>query len=81
MDVGHKRTLSSTYTHLAKKGHNVTELKKQINDVIIKTFISGLPTMAHQYQACQPEEYEGNMCFHILGVDIMLTSDLKPILI
>ena len=49
--------------------------------MIVKTFISGLPTIAHQYQGCQPEEYESNMCFHIIGVDIMLTSDLKPILI
>ena len=54
MNVGHKRTLSSTYDLLAKKGVNVDKLKEEINDVIIKTFISGLPTIAHQYQACQP---------------------------
>ena len=81
MDVGHKRTLSSTYTYLAKRGHDVDKLKTQINDLIIKTVIAGLPTIAHQYQGCQPEEYEGNMCFHILGVDVMLTTDLKPHLI
>ena len=43
--------------------------------------ISGVPTIAHQYQACQPEDFEGNMCFHILGVDVMITQDLKPYLI
>ena len=27
MDVGHKRTLTSTYNHLAKKGFDVEKLK------------------------------------------------------
>ena len=37
--------------------------------------------MRHQYRYCQPEEYQGNMCFHILGFDVMLTQELKPIVI
>ncbi len=49
--------------------------------MIVKTIIAGLPAMSHQYQYCQPEEYENNMCFHLLGVDIMITNDLKPYLI
>ena len=81
VDIGHKRTLKSTYNHLAKKGYNVEKLKLEINDLIIKTVIAGFPAMSHQYQACQPEDYESNMCFHILGIDIMLTSDLTPYLI
>lgn len=57
------------------------KLKLQIEDVIIKSVISGLPSIKHQYQYCQPEEYEGGMCFHILGFDVMLTDDFKPIVI
>ena len=81
MDVGHKRNLASTFEYLKKQGHDVELLKSQIHDVIIKTVIAGLPPISHQYRYCQPEEYEGNMCFHILGVDVMLTDDLKPFVI
>ncbi len=57
MDKGHKRTLSSTYERLAKSGVDVEKLKISIEDAIIKSVISGLPTIRHQYQYCQPEEY------------------------
>ena len=57
------------------------KIKEKINDIIVKTLIAGLPALSHQYKYCQPEEYENNMCFHILGFDIMLTDLLEPILI
>jgi len=47
----------------------------------IKTVISGLPLMGHQYKCSQPEDYHGNMCFHILGLDIMLNNKGDPFLI
>lgn len=81
MDKGHKRTLSSTYERLARNGVDVDRLKLSIEDAIIKSVISGLPSIRHQYQYCQPEEYEGGMCFHILGFDVMLTEELRPIVI
>ena len=40
-----------------------------------------MPLIAHQYRYCQPEEYSGNMCFHILGLDIMLTDRFEPVLL
>jgi tubulin polyglutamylase TTLL6/13 len=49
--------------------------------VIIKTIITGLPLMKHQYKCSQPEDYTGNMCFHILGLDIMLNSRGDPVLL
>ena len=54
MDVGHKRSLSSVYKYLNKLGHDVEDLKKNIEDVIIKSIISGLPLISHQFKACQP---------------------------
>jgi len=81
MDVGHKRSLKGVYERLAKNGIDVEKLKGEIEECIIKTVISGLPSIRHQYAYCQPEEYEGNMCFHILGFDVMIMDDLKPIVI
>jgi tubulin polyglutamylase TTLL6/13 len=74
MGVGHKRSLSSVFKRLGDEGYNVGEIKRKIKDIIIKTFISGLPLVSHQYRYCQPEEYSGNMCFHILGFDVMLSN-------
>ena len=54
MDVGHKRTLSSTYEYLEKKGCDVNKLKQEINEIIVKTVIAGLPAISHQYRYCQP---------------------------
>jgi tubulin polyglutamylase TTLL6/13 len=74
MGIGHKRSLTATYKQLASRGLDIEVLKKQINDVTIKTIICGLPLMSHQYKCSQPEDYAGNMCFHLLGLDIMLNS-------
>lgn len=82
MDTGHKRSLKSVYQRLAKSGViDVDKLKIEIEQSIVKTVISGLPSIRHQYKYCQPEDYQGNMCFHILGFDVMILDDHKPIVI
>jgi tubulin polyglutamylase TTLL6/13 len=51
---------------------------KDIKEIIVKSIISAQPFLAHQYRSCQPENFMNNMCFQILGFDIMLDSKLKP---
>ncbi|KAF4743399.1 Tubulin tyrosine ligase-like, member, partial [Perkinsus olseni] len=75
---GHKRSLQALYHHLAQIGHDVTLLKGKINDLIIKTLISVQPSLAHVYHSCQPDDIHNNMCFEILGFDILLDCKLKP---
>lgn len=74
MGIGHKRSLSCIFKQLEAMGLNISELKAKINDVAIKTLICGLPHMSHQYRCSQPEDYSGSMCFHLLGLDIMLNN-------
>ena len=81
MGIGHKRSLSCIFKQLASKGVDIEELKAKINDVAIKTIICGLPLMSHQYKCSQPEDYSGSMCFHILGLDIMLNAKGEPLLL
>lgn len=81
MGIGHKRSLTCVFKQLAAKGIDIEKLKEKINDVAIKTVICGLPLMSHQYKCSQPEDYSGNICFHILGLDIMLDSKGEPILL
>jgi len=37
--------------------------------------------LAHIYSLSQPDNYANDMCFHILGFDVMLDEKLKPILL
>lgn len=37
--------------------------------------------MWHIYRSCQPEDVENQLCFQILGFDVMIDQDLKPYLI
>jgi tubulin polyglutamylase TTLL6/13 len=46
MDVGHKRSLTSVYRQIAEDGHDVEELKGRINDLLVKTIITGYPTLS-----------------------------------
>ena len=81
MGVGHKRSITSVFKQLQQAGVNVSALKEKINDVAIKTIVCGVPLMSHQYKCSQPQDYSGNMCFHILGLDIMLNGAAQPILL
>ena len=49
--------------------------------MIVKTMISGLPVITNTYRSCQPENYSSNMCFELLGFDVMLTDKCEPVLL
>lgn len=40
---------------------------KKIKEMIVKSFCSVQPILEHTYKACQPNNYESNMCFELLG--------------
>lgn len=80
---GHKKSLNQIYEEIKEiEGEEkVQEVKANIKDVLIKTLITGEPSIKHMYRSCQPEDLENQLCFQILGFDIMLDSNLKPWLI
>ncbi len=63
MDVGHKRSLTSVYKRIAEDGHDVEALKQRINDIFIKTIITGYPTLSHSVSLVHPDNFANDMCF------------------
>ena len=37
--------------------------------------------MTHMYSLSQPDNFRNDICFHILGFDVLITEDLKPVLL
>ena len=57
------------------------KLQKDIASLVIKTICSIQPYLAHKYKTCQIDNFSNNMCFEILGFDVMIDHKLKPWLI
>lgn len=77
-EVGTKRKLSTLNRILANEGYDVTELWSNIDDVIIKTILSALPMLRHNYNASFPSHDMIQACFELLGMDILIDSKMKP---
>lgn len=77
-DVGHKRSLKSTYDFLQQEGYDTDKLKSKIDSMIIKTLCAIQPNLSHHYCSCQADDYSRSMCFEILGFDVILDRKLNP---
>lgn len=77
-EVGTKRKISTLNRILATEGFDVAELWSNIDDVIVKTILSALPMLKHNYNASFPSHDMVQACFEILGMDIMIDSKMKP---
>ncbi|XP_061603613.1 tubulin polyglutamylase TTLL11 [Phyllopteryx taeniolatus] len=79
--TGSKRTLSSVLRRLAAKGVDVKRLWSDIIALVIKTVVAVAPQLKVYYQADIPPGKPGPSCFQILGFDILLMKNLKPVLL
>lgn len=80
-DSGHKRSVTSLLNRLRGDNLDVDTMLNDIKDIIVKTMLSVQRELAHSYRMNQPTDVENRMCFELLGFDIMLDSDLKPMLL
>ncbi|XP_048376565.2 tubulin polyglutamylase ttll6-like isoform X2 [Stegostoma tigrinum] len=77
-DGSSKRKLSSFNKWLEQRGHDITKVWADIEDVIIKTLVSAYPILKHNYRTCFSSRLFGSVCFEILGFDILMDRNLKP---
>ncbi|XP_058238720.1 tubulin polyglutamylase TTLL11 isoform X2 [Hemibagrus wyckioides] len=80
-NTGSKRTFSSVLYRLASKGVDIKKVWSDIIALVIKTVIALVPELKVYYQADIPPGKPGPTCFQILGFDILLMKNLKPVLL
>lgn len=77
-EKGSKRTFSSLNRILSRDGYDVQRLWNEIDAMVVKTVISALPVLKHNYNAIFPRHDVIQACFEILGVDIIIDESFKP---
>ncbi|XP_032089140.1 tubulin polyglutamylase TTLL11 [Thamnophis elegans] len=80
-NTGSKRTFSSILAKLAYSGVNIRKVWSDIISLVIKTVIAIVPELKVFHQSDIPAGKPGPSCFQILGFDILLMKNLKPILL
>ncbi|NWR74801.1 TTL11 polyglutamylase, partial [Centropus unirufus] len=81
VSTGSKRTFSSILCRLSSRGADVKKLWSDIISLVIKTIIALTPELKVYYQSDIPVGKPGPTCFQILGFDILLMKNLKPMLL
>ena len=80
-----KRSVDDVLEEMQRKGivtgAQVHKLWKDIEELVAKTLVCAAPPVAATYSGCFPGSDPAApqfKCFHIIGVDVMFDSDLKP---
>ena len=72
------RAIKSLWQYLEAQGHDLTNVKAKIQQIIIKAIIASVPTVSSLSKSnCKHR----HTCHELFGFDIFLDSHLKPWLI
>ncbi|KAK3730002.1 hypothetical protein QZH41_000962 [Actinostola sp. cb2023] len=82
-DKGSKRKLSCVFNQLERNGEDTAKLWSDIDDIICRTIIAFIPNLKIEEEvAVADRDLKVKLkCFQILGFDILIDSDLRPILL
>ncbi|XP_062515141.1 tubulin polyglutamylase TTLL11-like isoform X2 [Corticium candelabrum] len=79
-DHGSKRLVSVVFQELADKGYDIDILWSKIDALVCKTVIAMKPMLLLEMSTVVSNEAKP-LCFQVLGFDVLITDDLKPILL
>ncbi|OCT68171.1 tubulin polyglutamylase TTLL5 [Xenopus laevis] len=74
-DYGNKWSMSAMLRYLKQDGTDTTALMAQVEDLIIKTIISGELPIA---SACKSLIIHRGNCFELYGFDVLFDGNMKP---
>jgi len=74
---GSKRTFTSFWKSIEKAGYSKDEILTNIKSLVQKLVFALEPVIQFNYNVAFEGKDDG-MCFHVLGVDVLIDQDLKP---
>ncbi len=77
-ECGHKRSYESVLKQFSEEGKDVNLLQKRINHLIVSSVCAVQPLLNHAYRSSQPSDLKRDMCFQVLGFDVMIDINLNP---
>ncbi|XP_062929507.1 tubulin polyglutamylase TTLL11 [Mobula hypostoma] len=81
VNTGSKRTFSSILAKLSLRGYDVKKIWSDIITLVIRSIIALIPELKVYHQIYIPPGKPGPTCFQILGFDILLMKNMKPVLL
>ncbi|XP_051893355.1 tubulin polyglutamylase TTLL11 isoform X2 [Pristis pectinata] len=81
VNTGSKRTFSSILAKLSLRGYDVKKIWSDIITLVIRAIIALIPELKVYHQIYIPPGKPGPTCFQILGFDILLMKNMKPVLL
>jgi len=79
--MSYKRSIEDFFSELAGQGFRMEVVWKQIRRICTHTVAAIQPILKHSYQAAHTDDPYNQICFEILGLDILLDNTLKPFLL
>lgn len=80
-DKGHKRSIVEFFCELSSQGFGMESVWKEIKKICVKTMLSIQPILKHSYNVAHTDDPYNQICFELLGLDILLDSCLRPYLL
>lgn len=76
--LSHKRSIEEFFGEMKEKGFNMEGVWKEIKRLSVKTLLSIQPILKHEYNVSHTDDPYNQICFEVLGLDILLDNTLKP---